>query len=313
MKLESFCQTTYRLNDEEFLQQVYQTYLKRDPDEDGKNLYLQSLQEGKLDRQQLVTSFSESPEFQNISQLEKIISQCPWLEVVSYHIPKTSGCTFGEILEQVYGAENIVHYYGESSITRGNCTSQTKAIHGHFQARKYDKIPFYYQTIIWLRHPIIRLISLYFYWKTTPSVDANDHIHKYLLDNDLDILEFAKIPEVQNEMSAYFSGKDITEFGFVGIQEFFTEDVEEFKKIMNWPDFTIYRGNKNYDDSYPKSMQTILSDKTLVKQLISLNLKDMELYQRALELRAKRKGLSNSLQQFKLQSTETFPLEINQK
>jgi Domain of unknown function (DUF4214)/Sulfotransferase family len=313
MKLESFCQTTNCLNDEEFLQQVYQTYLKRDPDEDGKNLYLLSLQEGKLDRQQLVTSFSQSPEFHKISQFEKIISHSPWLEVVSYHIPQTAGCTFGRILEQVYGAENIVHFYGESSITTEKYTSQAKAIHGQFQARKYDITPFYYQTIIWLKHPIIRLISLYYFWKSTPSVDANNEIHKYLISNDLDILEFARIAAVQNEMSAYFCGKDITEFGFVGIEEFFAEDVEEIKKLMNWSDFPIPIVNKNYAHNYSKFTQTILSDKTLVKQLISLNFKDMELYQRALELRAKRKGLLNLLEQFKLQSTETFPLEVNPK
>ena len=57
MKPEIFCQTTNRLNDEDFLQQVYQTYLKRDPDESGKNSYLQSLQEGKINRQQVIAIF----------------------------------------------------------------------------------------------------------------------------------------------------------------------------------------------------------------------------------------------------------------
>lgn len=308
MKPEIFCQSSTRLNHEEFLQQVYQTYLKRDPDENGKNSYLQSLQEGQLDRQQVIALFLGSPEFHNISHLDKIVSQCPWLEVMSYHIPKTAGCTFGGILEQVYGLENVIHYYGDSSITRVNTTSQTKAIHGHFQTRRHDKIFFYYQTVTWLRNPILRLISLYSFWKTTPVDNPNDEIHRYLLVNDLDILEFAKISEIQNEMSGYLMGKDLTEFSFVGIQEFFKEDIAELKTIMKWPDFKILIGNKNYDNCYSEIKQTLLSDKILVKQLMSLNLEDMELYQRALDLRAKRKRLSNSLEQFKLQPTETAPL-----
>lgn len=305
MKPEIFCQTTNRLNDEDFLQQVYQTYLKRDPDESGKNSYLQSLQEGKINRQQVIAIFLGSPEFHNISQLDKIVSQCPWLEIISFHIPKTAGATFGRILEQVYIPENVIHYDGYSSIIKGNPTSQTKAIHGNFQVRKYDKIFFYYQSITWLRHPVLRLISLYSFWKKTPSFKENNEIHKYLLMNDLDILEFAKIPEVQNEMFTYLAEKDITEFSFVGIQEFFKEDTQELKEIMKWPDFKFFFSNKNYDDDYSKIKQTILGDRMLVKQLISLNLEDMELYQRALDLRAKRKGLSNSLEQFKLQPKET--------
>lgn len=302
MKLESFCHTTNHFSDEDFLRLTYQTYLKRDPDEEGKKWHLQLLREGKLNRQQLVGAFLESLEFHSISQLEAIIAQCPGLEVISYHIPKTAGCTFGGILEQVYGNQNIIHYYGEDSlITRGNCTSQTKAIHGHFQARKYDEISLYYKTIVWLRQPIIRLISLYCFWKTTPpSVGSINKIHDDLISNNLDILEFAKMTTVQNEMTAYFSGIDITEFSFVGIQEFFREDVEELRTIMNWPEFEIPMGNRNDDCSYPEIVQTILNDKPLVKQLEELNWQDMELYQKALELRAKRKGALNSLEQYKM-------------
>ncbi len=60
MKKEQFCQATNHLSDKEFLQQVYQTYLKRDPDEDGKNFYLQKLQKKSFERGEIVNIFLNS-------------------------------------------------------------------------------------------------------------------------------------------------------------------------------------------------------------------------------------------------------------
>lgn len=59
---EDFLQGTGQLNDEDFLEKAYGSYLRREPDEGGKAHYLQCLREG-LTRQEIVTAFRQSPEF----------------------------------------------------------------------------------------------------------------------------------------------------------------------------------------------------------------------------------------------------------
>ncbi|TAE90940.1 MAG: TIGR04372 family glycosyltransferase [Verrucomicrobia bacterium] len=65
LKDDHFLQVTSQLNDEDFLEKAYGTYLRREPDEDGKAHYLQCLREGFI-RQEIVTAFRQSPEFTSL-------------------------------------------------------------------------------------------------------------------------------------------------------------------------------------------------------------------------------------------------------
>ncbi len=69
---------------------------------------------------------------------------------------------------------------------------------------------------------------------------------------------------------------------------------------MNYPDFQIPFCNANANPRYHTLTEQVLKDRKLLESLMSLNSQDMELYQRALDLRVKRQGFSNSLAQFKL-------------
>jgi len=62
LKNEDFLETTSQLNDEDFLEKSYMNYLKREPDDSGKNHYLQHLING-MTRQEIVAGFHQSPEF----------------------------------------------------------------------------------------------------------------------------------------------------------------------------------------------------------------------------------------------------------
>jgi putative glycosyltransferase (TIGR04372 family) len=65
LKDEDFLKETDLLSNDCFLEEAYRTYLKRKPDEDGKEHYLYHLQHG-LTRQEIISAFRQSPEFNSL-------------------------------------------------------------------------------------------------------------------------------------------------------------------------------------------------------------------------------------------------------
>jgi hypothetical protein len=292
-----FLQRTEPLDNEAFVEEVYRAYLKRDSDADGKSLFLHKLQNGELTRPEILSSFLQSPEFNFISEWQKSILGLPGLEIMSYHIPKTAGTSFFIALTQVYGLEKIAGFLQESlALSEGADPQTIKVIHGHFPSRKYYQ-PAKVKEIIWLRDPIIRLISLYFFWQTIPRSEEESW-HNYLQEKKLDIVEFAKIPQLRNEMSQYVAGRNLSDFYFVGIQAFFQDDLTDIGEMLKWPEIQITHENTNKYDGYNSLVKSILKDSEIVNELRHLNAEDWELYQTALDMRAKRKGISNSLAQY---------------
>lgn len=303
MNEKYFLQRTEQFDYEAFVEEVYRTYLKRDSDADGKSLFFHKLQNRELTRSEILNLFLQSPEFNFISEWQKSILGLPGLEIMSYHIPKTAGTSFFIALTQVYGREQIAGFLQESlALSEGADPQTIKVIHGHVPARKYLRHA-NIKEIIWLRNPILRLISLYFFWKTIPRT-KDDSWHNYLQKNNLDIVEFAKIPQLRNEMSQYVGGRKITDFDFVGIQAFFKDDLTDIAEMLNWPEIQITHENTNKYDGYNSLVKSILKDTEIVNELRHLNREDLELYQTALDMRAKRKGISNSLAQFHLSPKE---------
>ena len=211
------------------------------------------------------------------------------VELISVHIPKTAGTAFRHVLTDIYGVNGVLGDYPPDSIyqPQNPISRNVKVIHGHFEPSKYRN---YFPTakrIIWLRHPIFRLISEYFFAKTIK--DRNNVIHVQLLDKNLDILEFARIPQMQNFLTQKIEGMQLKEFDFVGIQEFYLQDLAEMQKMMGWQNSQPIVKNSNRYPQYQKCLQEIFNDSCLVDRLAKLNREDMELYREALHLRGKRR------------------------
>jgi len=218
------------------------------------------------------------------------------IELLSVHIPKTAGTAFRNILEQAYGIEKVIGDYPPDKIHQpdSKIADHKKVIHGHFLPSKYQGYYPQAKRIVWLRHPIFRLISEYFFAKTIK--DHENVVHAKLLNNNLNILEFAQIPNMRNFLAKHIAGMKLQEFDFIGIQEFYQEDLQELQKMMGWQNIKPIVKNNNLYEKYQKSLQEILSNTTLVNQIASLNLEDLELYQNALNIRAKRRQESALIQ-----------------
>lgn len=225
------------------------------------------------------------------------------VELIVVHIPKTAGGAFQSILQQVYGVEYIYYDYGSLSIPQVYSPTEIpsppiRVIHGHFPIDKYDSFCPNAKRIIWFRHPIHLLISLYFYWRHMPRISPDDtSIVGKTQHTKMGIYEFAEQPEVTNILSQNMCGKQLTDFYFVGFQEFFNEDILELKKLLSWPDInvSIYQ-NVNPNLKYHQDVQAIFTNKTIMSKLVENNREDIEKYHDALNLRAKRRKEPNLLQ-----------------
>ena len=63
-----FLQSTVNLDYESFITEICRTYLLREPDENGKQNYLQLLSQNKLTREKMLDWFQKTPEFQSVWQ-----------------------------------------------------------------------------------------------------------------------------------------------------------------------------------------------------------------------------------------------------
>jgi SAM-dependent methyltransferase len=219
------------------------------------------------------------------------------VELIAVHVPKTAGATFQVILSQVYGGKNIYYDYLEASRPRvyqpAEIPSHIKVIHGHFPIVKYDGFFPEAKRIIWLRHPVHLLISLYFYWLHLPIDNPNNcTIVGRIKNYQLGIEEFADQPEIHNILCQNMCGKKLTDFYFVGLQEFFKEDLDELKVMLGWQKYDVLYQNINPNPQYLQDLQKVFDNRDLINRLVKNNNEDLELYQEALRLRAKRKNES---------------------
>lgn len=218
------------------------------------------------------------------------------VEIISVHIPKTAGTTFFDVLLQIYGFEQICRDYppDQEYIPTNPLPEQIKVIHGHLLPIKYDGYFPEAKRITWLRHPIFRLISEYVFAKTVS--DNINPVHTDIAKGRLSFLDFAELPEMQNFMSNQIRGLKLSDFYFVGLQEFFLEDLAELKMMLKWSKFKLKVENSNTSAKNQKFLQKLMANKPLINKLALLNNEDMELYQDALNLRALRRQESKLLQ-----------------
>ena len=162
------------------------------------------------------------------------------LQLISVHIPKTAGSTFRTLLGRVYGARLALDYDGKV-----DGLDSAEVVHGHFPATKYLKQFPDAKIITWLRHPVERVISYYYYWLRVER-HGNPN-HDYFLDNKLSLLEFARFPSLRNEIMSYFQGVDPERFFFVGIVERYESDVRKLAALLDWPEIPAVRENVTLD------------------------------------------------------------------
>ena len=217
--------------------------------------------------------------------------------LVSLHIPKTAGTSFRNILKDVYGDEEVIRLdislkYGklkinEKQFENKNLDKKWQVIHGHFSPNllvsKFvinDEVPY----ITWLRDPVDRVISNYYYLeKRLKEVMKEESRGLNILSKmQRSLIEYASADNNRNRMSKFLDGKSLDNFLFVGLVEYFSEDLVDLSNILEWSSYKEVRHNVT-------SARSRNVSEDLRKEIKKLNRQDVELYNNALELRKERR------------------------
>jgi hypothetical protein len=160
--------------------------------------------------------------------------------IVSIHIPKTGGSTFGSILERAFPGQVAYAYNPANAGThpllreRGAAyhaevlerlaAGGIKVIHGHLQARRMRRLipdPRRYWT--WVRDPAERIASLYHYFsgRADRGRASPDFVARFETQT---LLDFARDLRRDQQVRAIspFSPADL---GFLGVTERYTDSL----------------------------------------------------------------------------------------
>ncbi len=228
--------------------------------------------------------------------------------IISVHMPKSGGASFRHLLENHFKKSYLqdhdypIHDSPEKrhrkvkrkkvlnriSDKLFNRFGNVKCIHGHFLPYKYEHL---YQTdehtfVTWFRDPFERLTSHYYYWKEYHDKMKVQPLLKKFLEEEWTFEDFAFSEEVRNIYSLFLWNFPVERFDFIGITEFYDEDLTFFaENYLGIPDVKIPKKNVN-----KKSTDKKINDQGLIREIKEFHAKDYQLYNYALDERSKRKA-----------------------
>lgn len=219
--------------------------------------------------------------------------------LISLHLPKTAGTSFKASLEEVYKKKLLYDYKDrprntppylrhknalEASLKNTDRDYRNiECIHGHFLPLKYLLLGNIMDVryITWMRNPVERAFSHYYYWKRNYNPKNAPLLQKQMIQENWSFEKFAFNEGIQNLYTQFLWAFPMEQFSFIGITEFYNEDFEYFsKKILNI-ELKAHKLNVNTSTNYD-------IDVSLREKLELFHDKDMYLYRKALDLRLKR-------------------------
>ena len=222
--------------------------------------------------------------------------------LVSLHLPKTAGESFAKTLHDFYGKKLTKDYADypintsvqdrnrqaiQYAITNNNqnTINLSACIHGHFLPIKYLQFQSIGQNndltfITWMRNPIDRLISHYYYWIERSSLKSHAPLHQRVVEEKWSLEKFCLAPELQNLYEQFLWGFPVRYFDFIGITEHYQSDLKYFS--LKYLD----ENSKEYSENRSTMLKDDYSISDSLREKIELfHAKDIELYKRACEMR----------------------------
>ena len=218
--------------------------------------------------------------------------------IVSLHLPKTAGTSFAATLERHFRTSLMRDYadwpintpqYERNRSALQNCLSNAhndfqgiECIHGHFLPLKYLPLSDrqHITFITWLRNPVERTISHYHFWQRSFNPKNAPPLHRKMMEEEWSLERFCLGPEVRNLYFQFLYGFPLEYFSFIGITEFYDDDFSFF--VDHYLDSTFKPERLNLGKEEVNGYKIKKSLRNDIEQYHS---KDMDLYQRALEMR----------------------------
>jgi hypothetical protein len=184
---------------------------------------------------------------------------------ISCHIPKTAGTSFAVALREAFGerfywdrsAETIVgKMFAENRVPMESVPVKwmhrfkppavpgVACIHGHFPLRKYLSWAFNWKNVFvtWLREPLRRRISMYYFWKACYPCPTNRYLNR-IFDENWDLDRFCSDPVIDNDQSRFLARFPWRRINIVGVTENYASDLAYISQHVLRCKLKLYREN----------------------------------------------------------------------
>lgn len=248
--------------------------------------------------------------------------------VIFLHIPKTAGVTMESIIQRQYYPQSITAFpasaperakqYNEFKKLSESAKRRNKLIRGHICFGLHEFLPQQSTYITFLRDPVERVISLFYFIRRVPGhpyyssiVSSNMSLEEFVcsgMGKQIDNVQTRVLTDSWNVEFGKCSHKMLESaksnidnyFAVVGLTGRFDESLILLKQKFGWKN--IFYQRKNVTKNRP--LQEDIADKTL-EEIKKYNELDIELYRYAeglLEESIKQQGdaFLNELNRFKL-------------
>jgi hypothetical protein len=180
--------------------------------------------------------------------------------LISLHLPKTAGSSFLAALREHY-SDSILKDYADLPINTlilkrnmhalkmlvfngVNPPRNIECIHGHFLPLKY-LLCRNAKFITWVRDPIERLGSHYYYWLRNYDPSNAPSLHKRVIEEKWSLERFSLGNELKNFYSQFLWGFPIKRFDFIGITEYFESEMAFFSNEFIGTELRVHKKNLN--------------------------------------------------------------------
>lgn len=241
------------------------------------------------------------------------------MTLISVHLPKTAGTSFGALLKSRFGASYRDDYAdgGVSVSTRERNRAAEAAgvviakqglegvacVHGHFLPAKYLLLGRNRELtyVTWMRDPVARLFSHYHYWQQSYDENSSMPHHRQVVEERWTLEQFCLSEKFRNIYSQYLWGFPIERFAFIGVSEHYQEDVLEFSHR-----FLSVSTPPQHLNPTPCVTPQPAPDPAFLQEVRDFHADDMRLYQRALALRQARRHVRHLQQPANMIDPPTF-------
>lgn len=215
------------------------------------------------------------------------------LKLISIHIPKTAGTSFRNTLCGVYGKESVIRLdigldrdetrINEQNYTKAALPAGVQVVHGHFAIpalrERFEPDPSV-PVITWLRDPVERVVSNYYYLVKRLSEELQEEQKGLNILSKLQrsLLEYAQQEQARNRMSKFLQEMPLEDFRFVGFVEDYDHDLARLAARLEWSDYPVFQHNRTGRDTSGVSTEEL-------QRIREWNSDDVALYERALRMK----------------------------